>query len=147
MILISPVHQGENSSFLYCHSWKIDDSERFFVNPRSISLIIPLNYEKFIKQIMDTITKQSIFIDKSFQKIRTITSVIHRHIHPHSFCFLFWLESFVNLFVNQSECEKICYLKADDFHLNHRITIFNQVFLLYDCDSFTRDFYEMNVHH
>ncbi len=54
------------------------------------------------------------------------------------------LESFVNLFINKREHDKICYLKPEDFALGHRITIFNQIFFLYDCDTYTKSFYQQN---
>ena len=115
--------------------------KKLFSNFSSILSIKRLKFEKFIRQIMVTITNPSIFIDKWFLKIRHTTSVIQRRKFQ-SVNVLLCLESFVNLFVNQSEREKICYLNADDFLLDHSISIFNQRFLLDDCDSHTRHFYE-----
>ena len=57
------------------------------------------------------------------------------------------LESFVNLFINKREQEKICYLQPKDFVPGRHVTIFNRNFFLYDCDSSTKNFYHQNFGH
>ncbi|CAF0958253.1 unnamed protein product [Rotaria sordida] len=67
---------------------------------------------------------------------------LHRQIVPKDSTYN--IKSFVNLFINKREQEKICYLKPEDFALGRHITIFNRRFFLYDCDIFTKSFYHQN---
>ncbi|CAF1247901.1 unnamed protein product [Adineta steineri] len=68
---------------------------------------------------------------------------LHRQLVPKDSTYN--IKSFVNLFLDQREQNKINYLKANDFILGEHITIFNRVFFLYDCDKFTRDFCQFDI--
>ncbi|UJR36685.1 hypothetical protein I4U23_029402 [Adineta vaga] len=63
---------------------------------------------------------------------------LHRQVVPRDSSYN--IRSFVNLFLDKCEQDKICYLTSKDFILGQQITIFNRTFFLYDCDTFTRTF-------
>ncbi|CAF2231585.1 unnamed protein product [Rotaria magnacalcarata] len=67
---------------------------------------------------------------------------LHRQIVPKDSNYN--IQSFVNLFINKHEQEKICYFTLEDFAIGRHVTIFNRIFFLYDCDTFTKSFYHQH---